>query len=128
MSSIITIIGTKLSNKRPNKKHPYGYGRIEIEVFDKYGIILTIGVYVSNEVGEFKNIKKYLINILKNYKNVIQMHGFYVDEEYKIISFDLIFDFDEENPLERCEEIKNKLKEKYPKYNYSIILDTDVSD
>ena len=28
MSSIITIIGTKLSNKRPNKKHPYGYGRI----------------------------------------------------------------------------------------------------
>ena len=29
LSSIITIIGTKLSNKRPNKKHPYGYGRIE---------------------------------------------------------------------------------------------------
>ena len=29
MSSIITIIGTKLSGKRPDKKHPYGYGRIE---------------------------------------------------------------------------------------------------
>ena len=29
LSSIITIIGTKLSNKRPDKKHPYGYGRIE---------------------------------------------------------------------------------------------------
>ena len=29
LSSIITIIGTKLSGKRPNKKHPYGYGRIE---------------------------------------------------------------------------------------------------
>ena len=24
LSSIITIIGTKLSEKRPNKKHPYG--------------------------------------------------------------------------------------------------------
>ncbi len=29
LSSIITIIGTKLSGKKPNKKHPYGYGRIE---------------------------------------------------------------------------------------------------
>ena len=29
MSSIITIIGTKLSGKKPDKKHPYGYGRIE---------------------------------------------------------------------------------------------------
>lgn len=29
LSSIITIIGTKLSAKRADKKHPYGYGRIE---------------------------------------------------------------------------------------------------
>ncbi len=29
MSSLVTAIGTKLSNKRPNKKHPFGYGRIE---------------------------------------------------------------------------------------------------
>lgn len=28
-SSIITIIGTKLSNRRPNREHPYGYGRLE---------------------------------------------------------------------------------------------------
>ena len=24
ISSVVTIIGTKLANKRPNKKHPYG--------------------------------------------------------------------------------------------------------
>ena len=29
LSSVITIVGTKLSNKAPDKKHPYGYGRIE---------------------------------------------------------------------------------------------------
>ncbi|WP_458402842.1 cation diffusion facilitator family transporter [Methanobrevibacter sp.] len=29
LSSIITIIGAKLANKRENKSHPYGYGRIE---------------------------------------------------------------------------------------------------
>lgn len=29
MSSVITIVGTKLGAKKPNKKHPLGYGRIE---------------------------------------------------------------------------------------------------
>ena len=28
-SSVITIIGTKLAGKEPDKKHPFGYGRIE---------------------------------------------------------------------------------------------------
>ena len=28
-SSLITIIGTKLARREPDKKHPYGYGRIE---------------------------------------------------------------------------------------------------
>ncbi len=29
LSSVITIVGNRLSNKAPDKKHPYGYGRIE---------------------------------------------------------------------------------------------------
>ena len=29
LSSLVTAIGTKLSTKKPNKKHPFGYGRIE---------------------------------------------------------------------------------------------------
>ena len=29
LSSIITIIGTKLANRKPDKNHPLGHGRIE---------------------------------------------------------------------------------------------------
>ena len=29
LSSVVTIVGTKLANKLPNKNHPLGYGRIE---------------------------------------------------------------------------------------------------
>ena len=28
-SSLITIVGTKLAAREPDKKHPFGYGRIE---------------------------------------------------------------------------------------------------
>ena len=39
-SSLITIIGTKLAGKAPDKKHPFGYGRIE------YLSAMTISVIV----------------------------------------------------------------------------------
>ena len=29
LSSVITIIGTKLASRKPDKKHPLGHGRIE---------------------------------------------------------------------------------------------------
>lgn len=102
--------------------------RIEIEIYTKYGIILTLGIYASNNLKEFKEVKKYIREILKDYQNIIEMHGFYVDEEYSVISFDLIFNFDEKEPEKKIEEIKEKLNKKYPKYNFSIILDADVSD
>ena len=36
LSSVVTIIGTKISNKRPDKKHPYGHGRVEFITTDTY--------------------------------------------------------------------------------------------
>ena len=41
MSSLITIIGAKLSAKEPDKKHPYGYGRIEYLSTMAIGIIIA---------------------------------------------------------------------------------------
>ena len=45
LSSIITIVGTKLANKAPNRKHPFGYGRIEyLTTVVIAVIVLTAGV------------------------------------------------------------------------------------
>jgi len=50
LSSIITIIGTKLSVKAPDKKHPYGYGRIEyISSVTIAIIVLVAGLTSFNE-------------------------------------------------------------------------------
>ena len=54
LSSIITIIGTKLAGKAPDKKHPYGYGRIE------YITSLTVSVIVlyAGVTALIESIKK----------------------------------------------------------------------
>ncbi len=41
-SSIITIVGTKLSQRQPDRKHPFGYGRIEYLTSMVIGIIVLV--------------------------------------------------------------------------------------
>ncbi len=45
LSSIITIVGTKLAGKKPDKKHPLGYGRIEyLTAMIVSGIVIYAGL------------------------------------------------------------------------------------
>ena len=55
LSSIITIVGNKLSRKLPNEKHPLGYGRIE---YLTAMVIASIVIYagITSCVESFKKI------------------------------------------------------------------------
>ncbi len=45
LSSIVTIVGTKLAGKKPDKKHPLGYGRMEyLSAMLVSGIVLYAGI------------------------------------------------------------------------------------
>lgn len=54
LSSIITIIGTKLAGKRPDKKHPMGYGRIEYFT----AIIISLIVLYAGVTAFVESVKK----------------------------------------------------------------------
>ncbi|MBR3134362.1 MAG: cation transporter [Clostridia bacterium] len=102
--------------------------KITIDIYNEFGIITTIGIYAANENGEFSEIKRELNRIVKEYKDIKQVHGFYVDEKNSKIYFDLIFDFECENIEEIKEKIISRLKEKYTKFDFVVILDDDISD
>ena len=68
LSSIITIIGTKLSEKRPDKKHPFGYGRIEY--FSS--IIIAIIVMIAG-LTSFKESFDKIINPTKSDYSIISI-------------------------------------------------------
>lgn len=53
LSSAITIIGTKLSNRKPDKKHPYGHGRVEYLV----SLIIGLLVLVAGGLAIYESIK-----------------------------------------------------------------------
>ena len=103
--------------------------KIAQEVFLKFGVILTVGIYASNTSNpEIVEIRKDLHELVKEYPSVKQVHGFYVDEQLKMISFDLLVSFEEENVEALKESIIGKLKEKHPNYQYFIVIDNDYSN
>lgn len=65
-SSIITMIGFKLSSKKPNKKHPFGYARYEyIAGFIISSIMLVMSVtFVIKSINKIINPEKLIINNL----------------------------------------------------------------
>jgi len=101
---------------------------IEYTVYAEFGIALTIGIYAANDKGEFGEIKKELGNVIKNYSEILQVHGFYVDKAKANVFFDLVIDFDAKDQEKIKEEIVTKLKSSYPQYNYNVIIDPDITD
>lgn len=103
--------------------------QIAEDVYRNFGIILTVGIYASNTVDEvFAEMKKTLSALVQEYPEVLQMHGFYVDTEKKLVSFDLILDFKAENKEKIEGDIIERMKKRYAAYEFIAVLDSDVSD
>ena len=93
-------------------------------MYTKYNTIMTIGIYAENFSDEFtKEYYSKVLDIIKKYDTVLQIHGFYIDKELMLINYDLVISFDDNNP----EETINKIKEETEALdsNYRIIINYD---
>ena len=104
--------------------------KITKTILKKYGVILhTIGVYsVNTKDKKIIAARKDIIEIVFSHNGILEMHGFYLDEEEKAISFDIIIDFNIKNQKELYKEIFDEVKNKYKDYKIDITLDVDTSD
>ena len=127
-SKIIASVHIQVRNDMTAEEIHILTREIEYAVYMEFEIVLTIGIYAANDKGEFGEIKKEIGNVIKDYKSVLQVHGFYVDKSKGNVYFDLILDFEEKNKEQILNEIISKLKAKYNNYNFNVILDSDISD
>ncbi len=47
LSSLITIIGTKLADRKPDRKHPFGFGRVEYLT----SMIIAVIILAAGQIG-----------------------------------------------------------------------------
>ena len=99
-------------------------------VYDKNNIILAgISVYARNSKDDrakqdFEKVR----HLVMSHKYVLQMHGFYINYEEKIMNFDIILDFDSPDRNEEYMHILSDVQEAFPDFAIGITLDLDVSD
>ncbi len=66
LSSIITIVGTKLAGKAPDKKHPYGHGRIEYMT----SLIVSAIVLYAGITALIESVKKIINPSVADYSKL----------------------------------------------------------
>jgi cation diffusion facilitator family transporter len=99
------------------------------DAYVNFGVILTVGIYASNtDNGEHAQIKSDLLVLLESHPEILQMHGFYVDTNRKLVTFDLIIDFKAKDKLEIRDTLLGEIAAQYPEYTFQAILDNDFSD
>lgn len=104
--------------------------KIAAEVYAKHHVAMTaIGVYsVNTKHDRAAEIRSEVSKIVHEHKDILQMHGFYVDEETKQMRFDLIVSFDSPDMKTIFNHVVADVKEAFPDYDVQVLFDTDISD
>ena len=106
--------------------------RIEREIttlmYYKYNTIMTTGIYAQNlSDEESKEVYQVILDTIKEYPHIIQIHGFYLDKAKKLINYDLVISFDEKQPEELIEEVKMRNQKDLSGYEIYINYDQDFT-
>ena len=103
---------------------------IQEKVLRENNVIMTsVGIYSRNTTSSrAANVRAKIIKMLRDHDYILQMHGFYFNEEEKRIQFDVIIDFDAPDRFALYNHIVQEVQEAYPDYEVNVALDVDLTD
>ncbi len=102
--------------------------QITLMMYQKHNTIMTVGIYADNvDSPESQKIRSFLTKQMKEHSTILQLHGFFVDAKSKFCNFDLVISFDEKEPEQLIETIKEALQKEFPDFYFYIQLDRDFS-
>lgn len=104
--------------------------KITAEVYAKNRVILTaVSVYsVNTKNPEIQAAREKIKSLVFSEPFVLQMHGFYIEENEKKIRFDIVVSFDSPDRFQTCKNVEKKVQDAFPAYKIQIVLDTDFSE
>lgn len=91
-------------------------------------ILSTVGIYSHNTRGVAADIERNVVDMALAYEHVTQVHGFHLDEERQLMTFDVVVDFDARDRMAVRNEVAEEVRKAYPAYDVRVTLDSDLSD
>lgn len=93
----------------------------------KFGIVMTVGIYAANSRGGAGQMRRDVERLAAAHSEILQVHGFLVNEEERVASFDAVIDFQVKDPERILRRLTRELKILYPEYKFRARVDTDIS-
>lgn len=104
--------------------------KISDTVYKKHNIAMAaVGIYsINTKHDSAAEIHAKVSKIVHEHKDILQMHGFFVDEVAKIMRFDIIVSFDSPNMKVMYNHVVADVREAFPDYEVQVQFDFDISD
>lgn len=104
--------------------------KIADKVYQEHNIaIAAVGIYSINTQNQrLIDIRNEVNKLVRSHKEILQMHGFFIDEKAKIMRFDIIVSFDCLDMEGIYNHVVEDVKKAFPDYTLEVQFDFDISD
>ncbi|MBQ7656587.1 MAG: cation diffusion facilitator family transporter, partial [Clostridia bacterium] len=104
--------------------------KVTVTVLEKHHVLLTaVGVYSYNTKDPVAAAaREKIAQIAAKNPDVLQTHGFYLDQAEKTLRFDFVVSFDAKDRKQVYRDVCENVQKAYPDYKLQIAMDTDFSE
>lgn len=101
---------------------------ITATVYEKLGIVLTLGIYSSAQSADplVRKVQAALEEEISSEPMILQVHGVFVDPEAKTVTFDIVVDF-KGNGQEIRTALIGRMQKRFPDLSFYAVIDSDYS-
>ena len=103
--------------------------RITARVLQETGVaVVGVGIYAANTPDdEAIQVRRKVEEIVASHPEALTIHGYYLDREAGVLSYDVVFGFDGDYRA-ALEDILEKTRAAFPEFAVTVIPDFDISD
>ena len=102
---------------------------IASRVYEKFHVILTVGIYaVNNDEEGMGKLQHDVMDYAASHADVHQVHAFFYYEDSNLITIDVVPEESVKDNGQFATMMEADLRRRFPKYNFSIIVDHNYSE
>ena len=102
---------------------------IASRVYEKFHVILTVGIYaVNNDEEGMGKLQHDVMEYAAHHADVHQVHAFFYYEDSNLITIDVVPEESVKDNGQFAAMMEADLRRRFPKYNFSIIVDHNYSE
>ncbi|MBQ6682254.1 MAG: cation transporter [Prevotella sp.] len=103
--------------------------QITTHMFDKHGIIMTVGVYaIATGDNRRAELQTRVMQALAAHKEIVQVHGFLYSEKDQLLSVDVVPDISVRDDAALVGQLTSEIKPMAPRMQVSVVVDHNYSE